>query len=151
MRLLLDTNIALPLGNGRAADLPRSVSEALAERETELFVSVASLWEIVIKHRLGKLELLPPLGDLPDIWVALGIAILPVTPEHALGEALPEPLTKDPFDRLLLAICAVGGLLLVTTDDKLSRHRFAHPGLSVTKAPNHRTGRTRDPRRPNLA
>lgn len=125
MRLLLDTNIVLLLPRH---DLPRqypAVAEHLVNPATTAFASVATLWEIAIKTRLGKLKVGMPLDDLPAFLAGFGVTLVPVEASHALVEVKPEPRTRDPFDRLLLAQCQVEGLKLVTLDRALAGHRLA--------------------------
>jgi PIN domain nuclease of toxin-antitoxin system len=126
MRLLLDTHILLALLEHRMAGLPAGVQALLRDPDNEHHLSAASLWEIAIKARLGKLRLRPSLGALPELLDGLGIAIIPINEHHALAE--PEPKTCDPFDRMLLAQCQIEGLRLVTTDRALVGHPLAaHP------------------------
>lgn len=125
MRLLLDTHIVLGLLNEQIADYPAAIQELLADADSEYHVSVASLWEIAIKWRLGKLELTSGLGMLPDILRSGGLELLPINEHHVLLAVSPEPLTRDPFDRLLLAQCQVEDLRLVTIDRALASHALA--------------------------
>ena len=116
--LLLDTHVMLGLiggGNPALQDV----------RQERLFVSVASLWEVAIKVRLGKLELTVPLSDLDAQLEELGCTVSEVRASHAIADADPWPDTNDPFDRLLLAVCQVEGLRLVTRDRKLVGHPLA--------------------------
>jgi PIN domain nuclease of toxin-antitoxin system len=76
-------------------------------------VSAASLWEIAIKQRLGKLR--AP-EDLPDLIVRSGFRWLPVTAEHAWATQQVELPHRDPFDRMLVAQAMVESLALVTAD-----------------------------------
>ena len=57
MRLLFDTNVFLTIIGERVDSLKRLMREALISSESAVHVSVASLWEIAIKVRLGKLAL----------------------------------------------------------------------------------------------
>jgi PIN domain nuclease of toxin-antitoxin system len=116
--VLLDTHIVLGmLGNER---------ETEGEwREEPIHVSVASLWEIAIKVRQGKLDTGVPLSDFEARLEDLRWTMLQVTAGHALAEVSPWPETNDPFDRLLLAVCEVQGLRLVTRDRKLVDHPLA--------------------------
>ena len=88
-------------------------------------VSVASLWEIAIKTRLGKLGLNVALESLPELIETMRLDLLPIHARHVLAKAEPEPPTRDPFDRPLLAQCAVDGLRLVTIDRALTAHPLA--------------------------
>lgn len=87
--------------------------------------SVATLWEIAIKHRLGKLRLTFPLDALPRLLKELGAEIVEINERHALADVFPEPPTRDPFDRLLLAQCQIEGFRLVTLDRALAGHPLA--------------------------
>jgi PIN domain nuclease of toxin-antitoxin system len=125
MNLLLDTHALLALARGETKVLGRRVEAVLCDPGHKLHVSVASLWEIAIKHRLGKLRVLPSLDEWPDLIASMGIDILPVSALHVLANVEPEPPTRDPFDRLLLAQCKVEGLRLVTIDRALVGHPYA--------------------------
>jgi PIN domain nuclease of toxin-antitoxin system len=125
VRLLLDTHILLAVLDQRTERFAPGVRRLLAEPAGEFFASVASLWEIAIKWRLGKLHLTPSLHTLPELIGGIGIELLAINEHHVLAAAEPEPLTRDPFDRLLLAQCQVENLRLVTIDHALGSHAMA--------------------------
>jgi len=91
----------------------------------DLTASVASLWEIAIKWRLGKLPIKTPPSALPDVLSRGKISLLNIDHRHVLAALDPEPATRDPFDRLLLAQCQVEGMRLVTVDKALAVHPLA--------------------------
>lgn len=125
MAVLLDTHIVIAfLRNSFRMQFPR-VYRLLEGSAADGYVSVASLWEIAIKHRLGKLDIDVPLERIPDSVTASGLQILPIEIAHVLTAAEPEPPTRDPFDRLLLSQCQVDGLQLVTIDRALVDHPLA--------------------------
>ena len=125
MRLLLDTHIVLSIVNERTADLPVALRRLLADQGSTFYVSVASLWEIAIKWRLGKLRISGNLELLPALVSSVGIELIPINEHHVLATIQPEPPTRDPFDRLLLAQCSVEDLRLVTVDRALISHELA--------------------------
>lgn len=125
MRLLLDSNIILPVVHGERDKLSAQVNLLFDVSFNDIFASVASLWEIAIKARLGKLPLKSPLRRLPDTLSAYGCQVLPVDERHAIEDLIDQPNTRDPFDRMLLAQCQVEGLRLVTTDRVLKGHPLA--------------------------
>jgi len=125
MRLLLDTNVVVRIVNERTADLPSKLRGALADPDSESYVSVASLWEIAIKWRLGKLKLSGDLELLPEILTSSGLKLILINEHHVLATVQPDPMTRDPFDRLLLAQCKVEELRLVTVDRALMSHALA--------------------------
>jgi PIN domain nuclease of toxin-antitoxin system len=125
VRLLLDTQVLIALIEQRPDRLGRQIEAVLSARESAFSVSVASLWEIAIKTRLGKLGLNVDIDLLPELIAAMRFDLLSILARHVLAKAEPEPPTRDPFDRLLLAQCAVEGLRLVTIDRALAAHPLA--------------------------
>jgi PIN domain nuclease of toxin-antitoxin system len=96
----------------------------------EVYLSVASVWEAVIKYNLGKLPFpAPPDSYLPQQRDAHGIASLPID-EGAMSHlaGLP-PLHRDPFDRLLVAQALQHGLTVATVDPDIAAYPV--PLLSV--------------------
>jgi hypothetical protein len=77
LRLLLDTHVVLAIIENRTATFVPGIQRLLADRAGEFHVSVASLWEIAIKWRLGKWQLTPDLDTLPELLRAIGIAVVP--------------------------------------------------------------------------
>ncbi len=124
MSVLLDTHIFLALIEDRFIDLPERVRHAV-QRHDKHYISVASLWEIAIKQRLGKLHLSVPLEMLPKLVTLLGLSLLLIDERHVLHDLEPKPATRDPFDRLLLAQCAIEGFQLATIDRALVDHRLS--------------------------
>lgn len=125
MRLLLDTNVLIPLSRDGIDRIDRRVAAGIVSLGNQSFASIAALWEIAIKTRLGKLDPARPLEELPDHFKSLGLGLLPIDHRHVLAELDPEPDTRDPFDRLLLAQCQVEGMRLVTVDRVLAAHPLA--------------------------
>ncbi len=115
MRLLLDTHIAL----WAVADSRRLSAKAralIADPANEIFISAATIWEIAIKHALGRGEI-PVSGQRAiEIFRQAGFVLLDITPAHAAQvERLP-PVHQDPFDRLLVAQAMVEPLRLLSHD-----------------------------------
>jgi PIN domain nuclease of toxin-antitoxin system len=125
MKLLLDTHVVLSIVNEKTAELPAALRGVLADPDSEFYVSVASLWKIAIKRRLGKLKVSGDLELLPEILTSGGLELIPINEHHVLATVQPEPMTRDPFDRLLLAQCSVEELRLVTVDRALISHTLA--------------------------
>jgi len=122
--VLLDTHVVLVALGQSDIILPPAMKMRLTQ-QGEVFASVATLWELAIKHRLGKLGLSIKLMGVPDILRDLNIEILPVQAAHALADIGLELRTKDPFDRLLLGVCAIEGFKLATLDRTMVDHPLA--------------------------
>lgn len=125
MKLLLDTHIFLWFIAG-SAQLPDTMQAALRDPSNDIFLSVVSLWEAIIKHNLGKLPLpQPPETYLPIQRGRHGIATLPVDEPSVARVATLPPLHRDPFDRLLIAQSLHHGLTLVTADSAIRAYPSA--------------------------
>ena len=122
MRLLLDTHILLwtLLTPGR---LPSAARDALADDANDTVVSAASVWEIAIKHALGRLNV--PVDRLDELIAELGCTLLPITLPHAIAAGALPRLHNDPFDRMLIAQARHEALTLVTADVTLRRYDVA--------------------------
>src|SRR5260221_5722525 len=103
MRLLLDTHVFLWY---LSADpqLPVAFRDAIRDPANEVYLSVASEWEAVIKYALGKLPLPEaPAEYMPRQREAHQIASLPVEEAALTHLAGLPPLHRDPFDRMIVA------------------------------------------------
>ncbi|MCO6392094.1 PIN domain-containing protein [Aliihoeflea aestuarii] len=125
MRLLLDTHVAIWSVN-LPKRIPQHIRDTISENAGEVAVSVASVWEIAIKHQLGRIDAPPFSGHQAIIeFEAAGFQLLPVEARHAaFVERLPL-IHSDPFDRLMLAQSIVEGMQFVTYDRHLSRYDTA--------------------------
>jgi PIN domain nuclease of toxin-antitoxin system len=122
MRVLLDTSEFLwyVSGNTKLSETTRNV---IQDSNNEVFLSVISLWEIVIKYSLGKL----PLPQTPELYVPLQRERHRIASLH-LDEASVQKLAglpshhRDPFDRMLICQAQVHGLLVASSDAMVKRY-----------------------------
>jgi PIN domain nuclease of toxin-antitoxin system len=118
MRLLLDTHVFLwALAGSRELKAP---ARRLIESADEVHVSAASIWEIAIKSRLGKIDADP--AEVVEAIEPAGFVELPVRATHAKGVATLPAHHSDPFDRILIAQALAEPLRLVTADHLLGRY-----------------------------
>lgn len=121
MKLLLDTHLLI----WAAIDSHRLSAKArklLADPVNELLYSAASLWEISIKHGLGRADFQVDARVLRRGLLDNGYQELPITGAHAVAiESLP-PIHKDPFDRILVAQATVEGITLLTSDVLVAKY-----------------------------
>ena len=122
MRVLLDTQCWLWMSLSPDRFSPRT--RALVEdRETVLYLSAASAWEIAIKYQLGKLRLPePPEIFVPSRMAALGVQPLAIEHQHALHAGALSPHHRDPFDRLLVAQAQVNDVPILTADPLIAAY-----------------------------
>ena len=118
MRLLLDTHIFLWAVAG--STLLKPTARRLIESADEVYVSAASIWEVAVKARLGKIEADP--AELAAAIAASGFLALPVSAAHAAGVAQLALHHNDPFDRLLIAQALAEPLKLLTANAVLAQY-----------------------------
>lgn len=121
MRLLLDTHIAL----WAIADSPELSAEArrlILTPKNEIYVSAASIWEISIKHGLGRGKMPISGSEAAEFFAQAGYLTLDITAEHAvLVENLPAH-HADPFDRILIAQALYEPMHLLTHDKTIAAY-----------------------------
>ncbi|MBE0692121.1 MAG: type II toxin-antitoxin system VapC family toxin [Aquamicrobium sp.] len=125
MKLLLDTHVAIWATN-RPERIPEHIHALLRDAYPNVFVSAVAVWEIAIKHQLGRPDAPPVSGHqaLAEFETA-GFGIFDVTAAHAAFVELLPLHHGDPFDRLMLAQAIVEGMQFVTYDRHLSRYDVA--------------------------
>jgi PIN domain nuclease of toxin-antitoxin system len=121
MRLLLDTCTFLWMAGGQA--LSETASAAVRDPANDVLLSAVSTWEIVSKHRAGRLPLPePPERLIPAERRLRGVAALAFDEESALQSGRLPPLHRDPFDRMLIAQAIALGLAIVTPDPLIAQY-----------------------------
>jgi PIN domain nuclease of toxin-antitoxin system len=125
LRLLLDTHVFLWHISGNPK-LPNDVRDSIRNLDNEVFLSVVSVWEAIVKHRLGKLPL-PELAEtyLPEQRERHMVSSLPLDePSVRKLGSLPS-YHRDPFDRMLVCQALEHGLVLATVDDSIRKYPVA--------------------------
>lgn len=119
MNLLLDTHIAL-WAITDSPKLPQQARDLIQSRKTTVWVSAASIWEIAIKHSLGRGEMPVSSKDVVGYFQKSGYRILSIEIEHIVAvEDLPTH-HQDPFDRILVAQALVEPMRLMTHDSMVA-------------------------------
>ncbi len=123
MKLLLDTHILLwaITDDGRVS---AQVQKMIGSSRNQIFFSLASVWEVAIKH-IAKSKAIPISEDaFVTYCVQSGYMALPIEIKHllmlkTLRRNEDAPMHKDPFDRLLIAQAKTEGMTFVTHDKLL--------------------------------
>jgi PIN domain nuclease of toxin-antitoxin system len=118
MKLMLDTSVFLRRLND--SPLPRSLDRLLAKHNTELFVSVVTGWEIVMKPKLKYSA-----ADIEAAIEEMGAVLLPIKFNH-LNEFSNLPFRdnhKDPFDRMLIAQALAEDLSIASSDTRFAGYK----------------------------
>lgn len=118
---LLDTHVLL-WAAGEPQRLPTATHATLDSPANDLTFSTASLWEVVIKRRLGREDFQVEPRRLRTGLLDNGYQELPIRGEHTLVVELLPSIHRDPFDRILLAQAHVEGATLLTADHLLAQY-----------------------------
>ena len=103
MRLIIDTQVLIWWTNDVSNISPR-VQNIIFDLDNEIWLSLASIWEMQIKISLGKLELPRSLPDIIATQMEENqIKILPIELSHIYGLDRLPLYHRDPFDRLIIA------------------------------------------------
>ena len=123
MNVLLDTH-AFIWYSISADKLSKNALDAINTHENRVFLSQVSIWEMQIKHDLGKLHLPKDVKSVvEDQFSSNAIDLLQIKNEHLwLLSDLPK-VHNDPFDRLLICQALLDNLAFITCDPKI--HRYA--------------------------
>jgi PIN domain nuclease of toxin-antitoxin system len=122
VRLLLDSHAFVWWAESNRA-LSNAARTAIADPGNEVLVSVAGVWELVIKAQLGKL---PLPDDVETMMVSLGFSLLAINFIHLRRYAALQRHHKDPFDRMMIAQALAEGIPIATAD-----RRFAAYGVQI--------------------
>ena len=121
-RVLLDTHAFLFF----VFDDPRLSQKAaslIELEETEKLLSIVSVWEIVIKEQLGKLELGMPVEKFVREFIeGQKLTLLEIELTHLLQYSSLPLLHRDPFDRLLISQARSLKVPIVTSDKRFSAY-----------------------------
>lgn len=115
MNCLLDSHVLLWWLGMDSDKLSAPVRDAIATAE-QVYISIASVWELEIKRSIGKLDL--PAADWGSVS-ASGLTPLDITLNDAVIAAALPTIHRDPFDRMIVAQAKNRGLTLVTRDTRL--------------------------------
>jgi PIN domain nuclease of toxin-antitoxin system len=112
---LLDTHTFLWWIQGNSS-LSDRAQEILSDDNNQLYLSVASLWEVTIKLNIGKLKIPHTIDELYNLLDLFNVELINIS-QSDLEQYLTLPLHhRDPFDRILIAQAIERSLILVSAD-----------------------------------
>jgi PIN domain nuclease of toxin-antitoxin system len=124
MKILLDTHVLLWFIEGDS-QLSQNAKKLIEDPKNEVYVSHISFFEISIKLKIGKLQLLKSLRGIYDDALTAGIELLDLEFEH-IESYQSVPLIadhRDPFDRILIATALHENLSIITIDEKFENYK----------------------------
>jgi PIN domain nuclease of toxin-antitoxin system len=115
-KYLIDTN-CLIWSSENSPFLSKKAKNIVENIDNQLFVSIASLWEIAIKVSIGKLKLSVDFNTFIDNILQSNITILPITYKETITVSELEFIHKDPFDRIIIAQTINNNLEILSSDE----------------------------------
>lgn len=127
MKILLDTHTILWWVNDHE-NLSQTAKSILLTKDNELYLSIASAWEVAIKVSLKKLTCFNSgVKDFLRKIDILPISLFPIKPGHVeIVEILPF-IHRDPFDRIIISAAKAEGMTILTADKNI--HKYDVPTI----------------------
>ena len=125
MKILLDTVVFLQIISGTSTISKKSIN-LFSDSDNDIYLSVVSIWEILVKYNLGKL----PLPEIPDVMITAQAAvhdihILPLD-EQSVYTLLKIPrYHNDPFDRMLVCQALHHNMTIITPDKQIKKYKVS--------------------------
>jgi PIN domain nuclease of toxin-antitoxin system len=104
--------------------LPDSVRKTMENKDNDLFVSIASLWEAVIKSSMRKLELKRDITETINCISEVGFSILPIKPQHLIILHGLKQIHRDPFDRIIISQAISENFTIVSSDSVFRQYEL---------------------------
>jgi PIN domain nuclease of toxin-antitoxin system len=115
MRILLDTLVFIWFveDDPQLADRTKLIIE---KSTNNIYLSIASIWEIAIKMQLKKLDIEKTIEEIIDLVAINGFELLPILPEHIFRLTTLDFHHRDPFDRIIISQGLVENQAIVSRD-----------------------------------
>jgi PIN domain nuclease of toxin-antitoxin system len=115
MRILIDTQAFIWFVENDK-QLPVKIKKELEDSGNSIIISIASLWEMVIKMSLDKLQLGCDIEEMIDMIYQNGFEILPILPIHIIKLSKLDYFHRDPFDRIIISQSLSEDIQIVSSD-----------------------------------
>lgn len=115
MRILLDTHTFIWFAEDDKR-LNEAIKKLIEKPTNEIFLSIASIWEMAIKMQLKKLNLGKFIEDIIDFVTINGFEFLPILPNHIVKLTTLDFYHRDPFDRIIIAQGLYDHLQIINSD-----------------------------------
>lgn len=115
MKYLIDTHTFLWFNEG-ASEISHTAKALIENKENEILISIASLWEISIKSAIGKLHISNPFETVIDDIIQSEIDILPIEFSHLVIQNKLPFRHRDPFDRIIISQALAENIDVISKD-----------------------------------
>lgn len=122
MKLILDTHVFIWLDT-QPEKLSKLAKELCQNTHNQLYLSIASVWEMQIKTQLGKLKLNIPLHEMIEIQQQENdLNILNISLKHIYQLSMLPLYHSDPFDRIIIAQSLLENMPIISVDNKFKNY-----------------------------
>lgn len=121
MNILLDTHAVIWFITDDRK-LPLASKKLIEDSKNNCYVSVATYWEMSIKHSLDRLNLQNPLERIFEIIEESGFELLPITSSHILTVSKLAFHHRDPFDRMIIGQAINEGMKIMSKDAQFENY-----------------------------
>jgi PIN domain nuclease of toxin-antitoxin system len=121
MNLLLDTHVFLWYISGDR-QLPDKIVRSINDITNRCYISIATIWEIVIKLSIDKLELKGGFNTIEEFLLNNDFEILPIDFDDTKKLLSLEYHHRDPFDRMIIAQAQTSNAVVVTKDKLFEKY-----------------------------
>jgi len=115
MNFLIDTHVLLWYLEGNSS-LPGKIRTDIDNSDNNIFISIASFWELAIKLASGKLNTKITLSQIGEDIIKREFGVLNITFQRLDALMTLPKVHGDPFDRLIIAKAITGGLTILSAD-----------------------------------
>ena len=102
MRILLDTHAFIWFAEDDS-QLNQTIKKTIEKPTNDIFLSIASIWEMAIKMQLNKLKINKSIEEIIDLVTLNGFELVPILPDHIIKMTTLNFYHRDPFDRIIIA------------------------------------------------
>lgn len=117
MKYLLDTHTIIWYSENNPK-ISENIKKLISDSKNQIFISIASIWEMAIKLKINKLNLELPIEEFTEELRIRNFTFLPINIEHIVQTTKLDLNHKDPFDRIIISQAIIENMDLISRDDK---------------------------------
>jgi len=121
MEYIIDTHVLL-WSMFEPHKLSQTVKKILTNKNINRFMSIASMWEIAIKHRIGKLPLSMEMSDYFSVVKSANIGLYSINQHHIEAYSSLPLNHRDPFDGIIIATALSEQMTIITADENIQKY-----------------------------
>ncbi len=121
MKYLIDTHVFIWFIQN-SPNLNQTIRDLIEDENTEIFISIVSLWEISIKNSIGKLQLVRGFPAMTDYLSDNSIEVIQLKFAHTVENNQLPFYHRDPFDRIIVAQAIVENIDFISADDAFDNY-----------------------------